>query len=92
MEGKARKGKGKGKVLLIASDEREPEVELKGGRRFEVDAVSIVDTDLRRVKGEALGVFKPKPMRSARLCGGVDTCLAIVELPDEGRPPDAIKG
>jgi hypothetical protein len=76
----------KTRILLVASDERDPKIERRTGKRFLVNAVSIVDTNLRKVAGEAAGVFRPKPKRPPRLCGSRSTCVAIVELPSEGGP------
>jgi len=56
-------------VHLVASDETSPPLKLKPGMRFEVRASTIVDTELKPAKGVA-----------ARLCGGTDTCLALVEV------------
>ncbi|MDQ3933279.1 MAG: hypothetical protein M3340_01455 [Actinomycetota bacterium] len=73
----------KGKVYLIASEESEPDVESARGRRFEVSAVSIVGPDLRQVEGGDM--LRPRPMKPPRLCGSRSTCVAIVEMPDEGQ-------
>lgn len=56
----------------IESDESEPTVaghKLKAGQRFEVKVVSVKDREL--AASAKVG---------ARLCGGTDTCLALVEV------------
>lgn len=58
-----------GKVHLIQSDDTEPNIKVKPGMRFEVHATTLVDAEL-----------KPAGRIAARLCGGTDTCLALVEL------------
>jgi hypothetical protein len=58
-----------GKVQLIVSDEERPIVALTAGNKFHVTTVSIVTPELKRAKPIA-----------ARLCGGSNTCLALIEL------------
>ena len=59
-----------GHIHLIESDDTEPTIKVKAGTRFEVRSVSIVDTHLN-----------PSPNKvAARLCGGTNTCLALIEL------------
>jgi hypothetical protein len=62
-------------VRLVVSDEKSPKVALKEGLRLEVVKVSLVDDKLARIRR--------KPV--ARLCGGTDTCLALVAT-DDGDP------
>lgn len=57
------------KLKLIASEGKNPKVELKPGMRLEVVSVSLLDPTLKKARPKA-----------ARLCGGTDTCLALVEL------------
>jgi len=57
------------KMKLIISPSKRPEVKLKKGARLKVVAVSLVSPTLKRPKAIA-----------ARLCGGTNTCLAMVEL------------
>lgn len=54
---------------VIVSNETAPTIKLKPGMRFEVHATTIVDPEL-----------KPAKAGAARLCGGTDTCLALVEI------------
>ena len=56
-------------VHLIETDDREPTLRLKPGMRFEVRAATVVDT-----------MLKPRKKVAARLCGGTDTCLALIEI------------
>ena len=58
-----------GKMKLIVSDDSSPAVNLKAGQKLQVIGVSVVTTDLK--KGGPI---------AARLCGGTNTCLALVEL------------
>jgi hypothetical protein len=60
----------KKKLNLIASDDKKPAVKLEKGMKLEVVSVSLVEATL-----------KPSRARAARLCGGTDTCLALVEIP-----------
>jgi hypothetical protein len=57
------------KAHLIVSDDAEPAVKLKPGMRFEVHATTVVDAELK-ASGKV----------AARLCGGTNTCLALVEI------------
>lgn len=57
------------KLTLIVSDDKKPSVMVKAGMKLDVVAVSLVTPDLKRAKPIA-----------ARLCGGSDTCLALIEL------------
>jgi hypothetical protein len=54
---------------LIESDDKEPTIKVKEGHRFEVCSVSIVDAQMNASTKVA-----------ARLCGGTNTCLALVEV------------
>ncbi len=66
--GKSKIGRVK-KVHLIISDEKSPSVQVKQGMRLDVISVKLVDPSLRKSKASA-----------ARLCGGTNTCLALIEL------------
>ncbi|WP_029032298.1 hypothetical protein [Salinarimonas rosea] len=57
------------RVHLIETDDPEPALRLKPGMRFEVRATTVVDPELKPVKKSA-----------ARLCGGTNTCLALIEV------------
>jgi hypothetical protein len=57
------------KLKFIVSDEKNPKVTLKPGQRLEVVSVALADATLK----------KPKKI-GARLCGGTDTCLALVDI------------
>ncbi|GIE89065.1 hypothetical protein [Actinoplanes regularis] len=57
-------------IRLTHPDEPEPP-----SRRFEVAVSPIVDRSLDQVTEDA-----GEQVRPARLCGGSDTCLAIVEV------------
>jgi hypothetical protein len=57
------------KIHLIESDDVEPNLKLKAGMRFEVQATTIVDINM-----------KPAGKVAARLCGGTTTCLALIEI------------
>ncbi|SIT56159.1 conserved hypothetical protein [Mesorhizobium prunaredense] len=57
------------KIHLIQSDDTEPSLKLKPGMKFEVRATTITDPELKPIKKVA-----------SRLCGGTNTCLALVEL------------
>jgi hypothetical protein len=56
-------------LRLIAADDKNPKVELKPGMRLEVVSVSLLDPTLKKSRAKA-----------ARLCGGTDTCLALMEV------------
>lgn len=58
-----------GKMVLIVSDDSKPAVNLKRGQRLQVTAVALRTPDLK--KGGPI---------AARLCGGTNTCLALIEL------------
>lgn len=58
-----------GKTMLIMSDDPRPAVNLRPGRKLQVMSVSIVTPDLK--KGGPI---------AARLCGGTNTCIALVEV------------
>jgi hypothetical protein len=64
-------------IHLIESDETEPRVKLKPGKRYEVVATPVVDRDLRQVDEEAKRPVEKPP----RLCGSRSTCVAIIEIP-----------
>ena len=63
-------------IRLIESDDEQPRVMLTPGKRYEVVATQVVDSDLRAVTDEAEG----PALRPPRLCGSRSTCLAIVEI------------
>ena len=58
-------------MRFIVSDEKNPSVVLKAGMKFQVTAVELVDTSLKRIK-----------KGGARLCGGTSTCVALVDISD----------
>jgi len=57
------------KLSLIVSDEKKPAVKLQPGMKLDVVSVSLVEPTLKAARA-----------RAARLCGGTDTCLAVVEV------------
>lgn len=57
------------KLNLIVSDEKTPAVKLQPGMKLDVVSVSLVQPTLKAARA-----------RAARLCGGTDTCLALVEV------------
>jgi hypothetical protein len=57
------------KLNLIVSDEKKPAVKLQPGMKLDVVSVSLVEPTLKAARA-----------RAARLCGGTDTCLAVVEV------------
>jgi len=63
-------------IRLIESDDEQPKVALTPGRRFEVIATPVVDSDLNSVSEETKG----QPLRPSRLCGSHSTCVAILEI------------
>lgn len=65
----------KKKLKLIVSDDKKPSVKLDAGMRLDVVSVSLVEPTL-----------KPSRARAARLCGGTDTCLALVEVGPTTQP------
>ncbi len=65
----------KKKLNLIVADEKKPSVKLEPGMRLDVISVSLVEPTL-----------KPSRARAARLCGGTDTCLALVEVGSISEP------
>ena len=62
-----------GKLTLIASDEKQPKIALKAGMKLNVVSVKLADATLK----------KAKPI-AARLCGGTNTCLALIEIDEPG--------
>lgn len=66
----------KKKLNFIVSDDQKPSVALKAGMRLDVVSVSLVDPTL-----------KPSRARAARLCGGTNTCLALMEVGDVSTQP-----
>ena len=62
------------KIKLVATNEKNPNVKLKPGMKFEVAAVQLLDPSKGKIK-----------KRGARLCGGTDTCLALVDI-EKGDP------
>lgn len=61
----------KSTIKFIVSDEKNPQIELKKGMKFRVEAIELVDNKLSSVKKGA-----------ARLCGGTSTCLALIDVED----------
>jgi hypothetical protein len=61
--------------MLIQSDDSEPLVRLRPGKRYEVVATPVVDSEMRPVTDETGPEARP-----ARLCGSRSTCVAIVEI------------
>ena len=57
------------KLNLIVSDEKKPTVKLQPGMKLDVVSVSLVEPTLKAARA-----------RGARLCGGTDTCLAVVQV------------
>ena len=57
------------KLKFIVSDDKNPKVALKAGQRLEVISVTLADASLK----------KPKKI-AARLCGGTDTCIALIDI------------
>jgi hypothetical protein len=57
-----------GKLTLIVSDQKNPQVVLKPGTKLEVASIKLADPSLKALRPVA-----------ARLCGGTSTCLALVE-------------
>ncbi len=57
------------KIKLIESDDKNPKVALKAGMKLQVAAITIVTPELKKSKKTA-----------ARLCGGTDTCLALIDI------------
>jgi hypothetical protein len=66
----------KRKLNFIVSEEQKPSVALKAGMRLDVVSVSLVEPTL-----------KPSRARAARLCGGTNTCLALMEVGDLSTQP-----
>ena len=62
------------KIRLVQSDDQQPSVKLEAGKRYEVVVATIVDGNL-----DAVGPGTTPPARPPRLCGGNDTCVAIIE-------------
>lgn len=63
------------KIRMIECDDSEPRVRLAAGKRFEVVATTVVDTDLNQIADDEAANARP-----ARLCGSRSTCVAIVEI------------
>lgn len=64
----SRKASPKQHLHLIVSDETKPSIQLKPGMKLQVVSVSLVDPALKRSRAVA-----------ARLCGGTNTCVALIE-------------
>jgi len=56
-------------MKLIVSNDKNPKVLVKPGTTLKVTTVSLADPQLK----------KPKKI-AARLCGGTNTCLALVDV------------
>jgi hypothetical protein len=65
---KKSKGKLGGKHTLIASDQKSPKIALRPGMKLQVVSIKLADPTLKAAKPIA-----------ARLCGGTNTCIALVE-------------
>lgn len=65
---KKSKSKSGGKHTLITSDQKKPKIALRPGMKLQVVSVRLADPTLKATKPIA-----------ARLCGGTNTCLALVE-------------
>jgi hypothetical protein len=59
----------KRRLRLIRSDDKHPSIKLKPGMKLEVISVTLMDPTLVKAKASA-----------ARLCGGTNTCVALVEV------------
>jgi hypothetical protein len=59
----------KKKLKLVASNQKNPTVNLKEGMKIEVVTIQLVESTLKKAKKSG-----------ARLCGGTSTCLALVEV------------
>jgi len=57
------------KLNLIVSDEKKPAVKLQAGMKLDVVSVSLVEPTLKSARA-----------RGSRLCGGTNTCIAVVEV------------
>lgn len=62
----------KSNLKLIVSEEKNPEVKVNAGTKFQAIGVTLVNPQLRSAGPVA-----------ARLCGGTSTCLALVELQED---------
>ena len=58
-----------GTMKLIVAKQKNPKVVLKPGMKLRVVSVSMAGPDLK----------KPKKL-AARLCGGTNTCIALVDI------------
>jgi len=56
------------KHTLIASDQKKPKIALQPGMKLQVVSIKLADPTLKAARPIA-----------ARLCGGTNTCLALVE-------------
>jgi hypothetical protein len=63
------------KINLIVSDSKTPLASVKEGTKLEVVGVTLAAPQGSKAKKIA-----------ARLCGGTDTCIALVELGEEQAP------
>ena len=59
----------KSKAYLIVTDDAEPAVSVKAGKRFAVRTAQLVDPKLN-----------PAGKVAARLCGSTSTCVALIEV------------
>jgi hypothetical protein len=58
------------KGYIIVTDEKKPELERpRGGKRYKTVSVQVTDPTL-----------KPAKAVGARLCGGTDSCVALIEV------------
>jgi hypothetical protein len=72
--GKKNKMLSKKQLTLIVSDKK-PSIQLKPGMRLDVISVALVDPSLK----------KPQ-VKGSRLCGGTNTCLALVDVSSLDQP------
>ena len=72
------------KVHLVHSKDEAPEITFRAtpGKRFEVSAATVVDTNLQAIAQEA----RDPDAVSATLCSGHGTCIAIIEIEQSSQP------
>ena len=61
----------KGRINLVVSAEKEPDVSVAPGQELQVVAVMLQGPDVAKIKKVG-----------ARLCGGTTTCLALIDIDD----------
>ena len=57
-----------GDAFLVVSEDESPKIQIQAGMKFEVVTLKVVDESLKQPGKVA-----------ARLCGGTDTCLALID-------------